>query len=197
MYVLTAVLVALGACACVGSAQAAEAKPAKGTKQPEFLMKTDQGDITLRLFADKAPISVENFRKYAKSGHYNGTIFHRVIPSFMIQGGGFTADMDQKPTLAQIKNEATNGLSNKRGTIAMARTGVVDSATAQFFINVVDNKMLDNRGTSPSEYGYAVFGEVINGMDVVDKIRRVPTGSKGGHQDVPVKPVVILEVTEL
>lgn len=166
------------------------------TKHPTFILKTDLGDITLRLDAEKAPKSVENFRRYVEKGQYDGTVFHRVIPGFMIQGGGFTADMTQKVTDAPIKNEASNGLKNKRGTIAMARTSVVDSATCQFFINTVDNPFLDYRGPTSSEYGYAVFGEVTKGLDVVDAIRKVPTGSKGGHQDVPLTPVKILAVVE-
>lgn len=169
----------------------------EAAKHPIFVMKTDLGEITLKLDAEKAPKSVENFRRYAEKGHYNGTIFHRVIPGFMIQGGGFTPDMTQKPTDTAIKNEAQNGLKNKRGSIAMARTGAVDSATAQFFINTVDNQSLNNRGSGSSEFGYAVFGEVTKGMDVVDAIRKVETGSKGGHQDVPLKPVKILEVVEV
>ena len=127
----------------------------------------------------------------ASSGFFTDTIFHRVIPGFMIQGGGFTADRKQKPTKAAIKNEAATGLSNKRGTLAMARTAVVDSATSQFFINLVDNTFLDNSGKTPEKFGYAVFGQVVEGMDVVDAIAKVKTGNKAGHSDVPVEPVVI------
>lgn len=163
------------------------------TKNPIVLMKTSKGDITIELFEDKAPISVKNFLDYANEGFYNGTIFHRVIDGFMVQGGGFSSDMAQKQTKAPIKNEATNGVKNGRGTLAMARTGVVDSATSQFFINVVDNPFLDYQ--SPSNYGYAVFGKVIKGMDVVDKIKDVKTGTKGPHRDVPVEPVEIISVT--
>ena len=155
-------------------------------------IKTNHGDISVELFDDKAPISCENFRQYVKDGHFDGTIFHRVIPNFMIQGGGMDESMTSKQTREPIKNEADNGVSNKRGTLAMARTMVVDSATAQFFINLRDNDFLDH-GTR--DFGYAVFGEVVDGMDVVDAIAAVPTGNRGGHQDVPVEPVQILEVT--
>ena len=152
------------------------------------------GTITLELDDAKAPITVKNFIDYAKSGHYNGTIFHRVIDGFMIQGGGFTPSMDQKSTNAPIKNEATNGLSNLRGTIAMARTTVVDSATSQFFINLIDNTFLDYKGPAPRLYGYAVFGKVTDGMDVVDRIAKVKTGFSGPHQNVPETPVLIKKI---
>ena len=152
------------------------------------------GTITLELDDAKAPITVKNFIDYAKSGHYNGTIFHRVIDGFMIQGGGFTPSMDQKSTNAPIKNEATNGLSNLRGTIAMARTSVVDSATSQFFINLIDNTFLDYKGPAPRLYGYAVFGKVTDGMDVVDRIAKVKTGFSGPHQNVPETPVLIKKI---
>ena len=155
-------------------------------------IKTNHGDIGVELFDEKAPISCENFRQYVTDGHYAGTIFHRVIPNFMIQGGGMDENMSSKETRAPIKNEADNGESNVRGTLAMARTGVVDSATSQFFINLKDNDFL-NHGTR--DFGYAVFGKVSSGMDVVDAIAGVPTGNSGGHQDVPVEPVHILEVT--
>ncbi len=155
-------------------------------------IKTSHGDIAVELFDDKAPISCENFLAYARDGHFDGTIFHRVIPNFMIQGGGLDEDMNSKPTRAPIKNEADNGEGNTRGTLAMARTGVVDSATSQFFINLRDNDFL-NHGSR--DFGYAVFGKVTSGMDVVDKIAAVPTGSRGGHQDVPVETVVITAVT--
>ncbi|HEY6007477.1 MAG TPA: peptidylprolyl isomerase [Geobacteraceae bacterium] len=163
-------------------------------KNPTVCMETSHGTITIELFKDKAPISVRNFLSYVKEGFYDGTIFHRVIKSFMIQGGGFDADMNQKKTKFAIKNEAANGLSNKRGTLAMARTAVVDSATAQFFINVVDNTFLDHRGKTPDLFGYAVFGQVTEGMDVVDAIKEVKTANRGGHGDVPVEPVVITSV---
>ncbi|HET8695412.1 MAG TPA: peptidylprolyl isomerase [Aquabacterium sp.] len=155
---------------------------------------TTQGDIVVQLDAAKAPKTVDNFLQYVKSGHYNGTIFHRVIDGFMIQGGGFTPDMQQKPTRPPIPLESRNGLSNLRGTIAMARTNVPDSATAQFFINVKDNGFLD-AARSPDGNGYAVFGKVVQGMDVVDKIRRVETTQRGPFGDVPVQPIIIKQVT--
>ena len=155
-------------------------------------IKTNHGDITVELFDDKAPISCENFRQYARDGHFDGAIFHRVIPNFMIQGGGMDASMTQKPTREPIKNEADNGESNVRGTLAMARTMVVDSATSQFFINLRDNDFLNN---GSRDFGYAVFGKVTDGMDVVDAIAAVPTGNHGGHQDVPNEAVEITEVT--
>jgi len=154
-------------------------------------IKTNHGDIGVELFEEKAPISCENFRQYVTDKHFDGTIFHRVIPNFMIQGGGMDKDMSSKPTRDPIKNEADNGESNVRGTLAMARTGVVDSATSQFFINLRDNDFLNN-GTR--DFGYAVFGRVASGMDVVDTIAAVATGNSGGHQDVPVEPVEITEV---
>ena len=155
-------------------------------------IKTNHGDISVELFDEKAPISCENFRQYARDGHFAGTVFHRVITNFMIQGGGMDESMTAKPTRSPIKNEADNGVSNTRGTLAMARTAVVDSATSQFFINLRDNDFLDH-GTR--DFGYAVFGQVTGGMDVVDAIAAVPTGSRGGHQDVPVEAVEIIEVT--
>ena len=153
-------------------------------------LSTSVGDIVVELDAAKAPKSVANFVQYVKAGHYTNTVFHRVIDSFMVQGGGMTADLAEKPTRAPIALEAGNGLSNLRGTLAMARTGVPDSATAQYFINVVDNPRLDSAGG-----GYAVFGKVVEGMDVVDKIRMVPVGNKGRYQNVPVTPVVIKQAT--
>ncbi len=158
---------------------------------PSVLLKTNHGDITLELDAVKAPKSVANFLAYVNSGHYDGTIFHRVIDNFMIQGGGMTAGMKQKSTLDQIENEANNGLKNERGTIAMARTSDPHSATAQFFINVNDNDFLNHTAPTPQGWGYAVFGKVTNGMDVVDKIKKVRTGNAGYHQDVPAEDVVI------
>jgi peptidyl-prolyl cis-trans isomerase B (cyclophilin B) len=158
---------------------------------PSVLLKTNHGDITLELDAAKAPKSVANFLAYVKSGHYDGTIFHRVIDNFMIQGGGMTAGMKQKSTLDQIENEANNGLKNDRGTIAMARTSDPHSATAQFFINVNDNDFLNHTAPTPQGWGYAGFGKVSNGMDVVDKIKKVKTGNAGYHQDVPTEDVVI------
>lgn len=162
---------------------------------PRVLMKTTFGDITLELDADKAPKTVENFLSYVNDGFYNGTIFHRVIDNFMIQGGGFDADMQQKPTGAPIENEADNRLSNERGTIAMARTMDPHSATAQFFINVKDNDFLNHTGKNMQGWGYAVFGRVVEGEAVVDKIRGVDTGSFAGHQDVPKDSVVIESIT--
>jgi len=155
-------------------------------------IKTNHGDIKVELFDEKAPITCENFRQYVADGFFNDTIFHRVIPNFMIQGGGMEADMSQKKTRAPIKNEADNSESNRRGTLAMARTMDVNSATAQFFINLRDNDFLDH-GTR--DFGYAVFGKVVDGMDIVDAIAAVPTGNTGGHQDVPVEAVTIVEVT--
>ena len=155
-------------------------------------IKTNHGDIGVELFEEKAPISCENFRQYVTDGHFNGTIFHRVIPNFMIQGGGMDTNLSPKPTRDPIKNEADNGETNARGTLAMARTGVVDSATSQFFINLSDNDFLNN-GTR--DFGYAVFGKVSSGMDVVDAIAAVKTGNHAGHQDVPVETVEIIEVT--
>ena len=154
-------------------------------------LTTSLGPITIELDDQKAPVSAANFLQYVDSGHYDGTIFHRVIDGFMIQGGGFTPDMTQKPTKAPIKNEAGNGLQNRRGTLAMARTSVVDSATAQFFINLTDNDFL-NHGSR--DFGYAVFGRVVDGMDVVDAIAKVPTGRKGAYEGVPSEPVVIQSV---
>ena len=155
-------------------------------------IKTNHGDIGIELFEEKAPISCENFRQYITDGHYAGTIFHRVIPNFMVQGGGMDANMSPKSTRAPIKNEADNGETNTRGTLAMARTGVVDSATSQFFINVKDNDFLNHGGR---DFGYAVFAKVSSGMDVVDAIAGVKTGNSGGQPDVPVETVEIIEVT--
>ena len=157
-------------------------------------IETTMGTISLELDEVKAPATVKNFVEYANSGHYDGTIFHRVIDGFMIQGGGFTKSMDQKPTREPIMNEAMNGLKNLRGTIAMARTMVVDSATSQFFINLVDNAFLDFTNPTPQGFGYAVFGKVTDGMDVVDAIAKVKTGFSGPHQNVPEEPVVIRKV---
>jgi peptidyl-prolyl cis-trans isomerase B (cyclophilin B) len=157
--------------------------------------KTSLGDFKVELNDEKAPKTVSNFLAYVKDGHYNGTIFHRVIDGFMIQGGGFEPGMKQKPTEAPIVNEANNGLKNVAGSIAMARTNDPHSATAQFFINVNDNDFLNHSSPTPQGWGYAVFGQVSEGMDVVEKIKKVRTGSKGFHQDVPVEDVVIESVT--
>ena len=159
-------------------------------------LATSMGNITLELQADKAPKTVANFVQYVKAGHYNGTVFHRVINGFMIQGGGFGPDMQEKPTKPPIPLEARNGLSNARGTVAMARTNVPDSATAQFFINVNDNAGLD-AANAPDGNGYAVFGKVVEGMDVVDRIKAVATGSKGMYQNVPTTAIVINKATIL
>ena len=160
-----------------------------------ILMTTTLGPMTLELDADNAPKTVENFLSYVSNGFYDGTIFHRVINNFMVQGGGFTVDMEQKATQAPIDNEANNGLKNARGTIAMARTQDPHSATAQFFINVQDNDFLNHTGENMQGWGYTVFGKVTDGEDVLDKIRCVQTGSQAGHQDVPVEPIIIESVT--
>ena len=182
--------------------------PAKGTKpvqappvqpsadtpapgNPVVLMSTSLGDIRIELFKTEAPVSVQNFLQYVNDGFYGGTVFHRVKQGFMIQGGGFTPSLQEKPTRPPILNEATNGLRNTRGTVAMARTRALRSATSQFYINVVDNRALDHTGESPTDFGYAVFGRVLSGMDVVDRIVAVPTTSKGPMDDVPVEAVVI------
>lgn len=156
---------------------------------------TTVGQMTLELDADNAPKTVENFLAYATSGFYDGTIFHRVINNFMIQGGGFTADMEQKPAQAPVDNEANNGLKNERGTIAMARTQDPHSATAQFFINVQDNDFLNHTGENLQGWGYTVFGKLTQGEEVLDKIRNVQTGSQGGHQDVPTDPIIIESIS--
>ncbi|MXR36336.1 peptidylprolyl isomerase [Craterilacuibacter sinensis] len=154
-------------------------------------LTTNFGDIVLELDSEKAPVTAANFEQYVKDGHYDGTIFHRVINGFMIQGGGFTADMEQKPTRDNIKNEANNGLKNQNYTIAMARTPAPHSASSQFFINVADNDFLNFQSETSNGWGYAVFGKVVEGKDVVDRIKGTKTGRKGGHQDVPVEAVVI------
>jgi cyclophilin family peptidyl-prolyl cis-trans isomerase len=159
-------------------------------------IKTSLGDIKIELFEKEAPETVKNFLSYVKEGFYKDTIFHRVIPGFMVQGGGFDTGFIQKPTHAPVKNEAANQLANKRGTLAMARTMVVDSATSQFFINLVDNDFLNFRAPTPQFYGYCVFGKVTEGMEVVDAIAQVKTGNRGMHQDVPVENVTILDVVE-
>ena len=167
----------------------------KGGK-PVVILETSLGVIKMELYPDKAPVSVKNFLTYAREGHYDGLIFHRVIREFMVQGGGFTKEMVERGSKRPpIRNEAANGLKNDRGTLAMARTSVVDSATAQFFVNVVNNDFLNHRAKTPQGYGYAVFGRVTEGMDVVDKIRAVPTGNSGMFQDVPLQPVTITKAT--
>jgi|TARA_B110000238_G_scaffold200328_1_gene250046 peptidyl-prolyl cis-trans isomerase B (cyclophilin B) len=164
---------------------------------PKVQFETSKGNIVIELDAENAPLSVENFITYVKSGHYDGTIFHRVIPSFMIQGGGFDIDMKQKSTNATIQNEANNGIKNVKGSISMARTSAPHSASSQFFINVTDNSMLDFTSESPQGWGYAVFGQVVEGLDIVLTIEEVATGNQGGHQDVPLEPVVINKATLL
>jgi len=163
--------------------------------QPILKMETNKGLIVIELNSEKAPISTENFLNYVRDGFYEQTIFHRVIPNFMIQGGGFTPEMAQKKTRTEIKNEADNGLKNLRGSLAMARTQVVDSASSQFFINLADNDFLNHQEKTPNGYGYAVFGQVTEGMDVVDEIAKVDTGNSGHHQDVPMEAVIIEKVS--
>jgi cyclophilin family peptidyl-prolyl cis-trans isomerase len=179
------------------SVACSEGKNPAGGNHPMVRISTSLGDITVELYEDKAPATVQNFLSYVNDKFYDGTIFHRVIPNFMIQGGGLDPNMKQKPSRQPIKNEAGNGLKNETGTIAMARTGVVDSATAQFFINVKDNDFLNHRDETPAGFGYTVFGKVVDGMDVVRKIERVQTTTVGPHENVPVEPVVITSVTVL
>lgn len=166
------------------------------TPSPTVLIKTNKGIIKVELYPDKAPVTVANFLEYVKNNHYTNTIFHRVIPGFMIQGGGFTEDFTQKPTRAPIKIESNNGLKNSRGTLAMARTSDPNSATAQFFINLTDNSFLDYKSSTSSGYGYTVFGKVIDGMNIVDEIAKVKTGSFVGHQDVPKETIKIESIVE-
>ena len=173
---------------------AAGVAAAQTNKVVNVTVRTSLGEIELALDAEKAPVTVSNFLGYVKSGHYDGTVFHRVIDGFMIQGGGFTKGLEQKPTRPPIRNEATNGLKNRKYTVAMARTGVVDSATCQFFINVNDNAFLDHRSPDPRGFGYAVFGAVTKGTNIVDKIAKVKTGNFGYFADVPLEPVVIEKV---
>jgi cyclophilin family peptidyl-prolyl cis-trans isomerase len=173
--------------------QAPDPTPAPGN--PVAVISTSAGDITVELFKDKAPVSVANFVQYVTDGFYAGTIFHRVKPGYVVQGGGYSPEMAEKSTRPPIQNEATNGLRNARGTLAMARGRALRSATSQFYINLVNNSDLDHRGYSPDDFGYAVFGRVLSGMDVVDRIAVMPTGMKDGHEDVPLTPVVITGVT--
>jgi peptidyl-prolyl cis-trans isomerase B (cyclophilin B) len=173
----------------LGAGEAAPANPAAAS--PHVVLETSHGEITLALDAERAPGTVANFLSYVESGFYDGTIFHRVIPGFMIQGGGFTEELDQKPTGDPIRNEADNGLRNRRGTIAMARTRDPHSATAQFFVNLVDNRSLDHTAPSPAGWGYTVFGSVVEGIEVVDAIAAVPTRRHGPHEALPQAPVVI------
>jgi peptidyl-prolyl cis-trans isomerase A (cyclophilin A) len=173
---------------------AAAPQPAPGN--PVVVIETSAGAITAELFKDRAPVSVENFLQYVREGHYTGTIWHRVVPGYVIQGGGYTPELVEKSTHPPIQNEATNGLSNLRGTLAMARTRQARSATSQFYINLANNPSLDHRGFSPDDFGYAVFGRVLAGMDVVDRIAAVRTASRDGMDTVPVTPVLITGVTE-
>lgn len=163
----------------------------KAAQNPIVVLETTAGDISIELFKETAPETVKNFLTYVKDGYYTDTIFHRVIPGFMIQGGGYKKDLSLKPTRGSIKNEATNGLSNKRGTIAMARTAVIDSATSQFFINVVNNNGLDHKNTTRQGYGYCVFGKIIEGLDICDNIVNTPTTRRSYHQNVPIRPIII------
>jgi len=173
---------------CVGGADAL-------SDRPQVVIETSKGSIELELYSDEAPKTVANFLNYARWGHYDGTVFHRVIPDFMIQGGGFTPEMKQKLTEMPIENEADNGLKNDRGTVAMARTQDPHSASAQFFINTKDNTSLNHKSKTPEGWGYTVFGKVIKGMDVVDAISKVETGARGSMENVPIEPVVITKVT--
>ncbi|TVS13211.1 MAG: peptidyl-prolyl cis-trans isomerase [Wenzhouxiangella sp.] len=185
----------LSLCLLLPILAAAETTENQTTENPTVILHTNHGAITLELFEDEAPQSVANFLQYARDGHYDGTLFHRVIPNFMIQGGGFDTDFEQKSTRDPIENEADNGLANERGTVAMARTNDPHSATSQFFINVTDNEFLNHRSKASGQtWGYAVFGRVVDGMDVVETIRQVDTGRRGGHQDVPVEDVIIERV---
>jgi peptidyl-prolyl cis-trans isomerase B (cyclophilin B) len=190
-------LVAAMAAAPFQAASAADSSIKKeiSMTQPQVKLQTNQGDIVLELNAEKAPVTTENFLKYVNNGFFDNLIFHRVIKNFMIQGGGFDADMKQKATEAPIKNEADNGLKNEKYTIAMARTNDPQSATAQFFINTKDNDFLNFTAPNAQGWGYAVFGKVVQGQDVVDKIEGVKTGNRGFHQDVPAEPVVIEKAT--
>lgn len=176
------------------NAIAGEKNMEQTTHNPIVMIETSEGTIKVELWADKAPITVKNFLTYVNEGYYNGTVFHRVIDGFMIQGGGLDENLKPKKTHEPIKNEAASDLKNVRGTIAMARTNVVDSATSQFFINVADNDFLDHQDNSTKGFGYAVFGKVVDGMDVVDRIEKTKTKTVGPHQDVPVKPIIIQDV---
>jgi cyclophilin family peptidyl-prolyl cis-trans isomerase len=173
----------------------AQPPAAQSPAGPVVILDTTAGAITIQLYADKAPDSVQNFLEYVRDGFYSGTIFHRVVPGYVVQGGGYTPELVEKSTRPPVRNEATNGLTNARGTVAMARTSAVRSATSQFFINLANNARLDHRGLAPDDYGYAVFGRVIAGMDVVDRIGAVPTTSRDGMDDVPVTPIVIKSAT--
>ena len=188
-------IVVLALAALQTSPVAQTSAPQSGAGNPIVVVDTTLGAITIELFKEQAPVSVENFLQYVKEGFYPGTIFHRVVPGYVIQGGGYTENLTEKRTRPPIQNEATNGLSNRRGTVAMARTRVLRSATSQFFVNVADNPRLDHVDYSPDGFGYAVFGRVIEGMDVVDRIAAMPTGSRGGMDDVPLTAIIIKDVT--
>lgn len=181
----------LALCGC----QSQHTKKENRMTNPTVTLKTTLGDIQIELFADKAPLTVSNFLTYVDEKYYNHTIFHRVIDGFMIQGGGMTEDMKEKSTHAPVRNEAENRVSNQTGTVAMARTSDIHSASAQFFINVSDNTFLDHRSPTPSGYGYCVFGKVTSGMDVVNKIKAAKTATRKGHENVPIQTIEILEVT--
>src|SRR3954468_13217270 len=175
------------------AAQSSSPQPAPGN--PVVVVETSAGSITIELFKDKAPVSVEDFLQYVGDGFYPGTIFHRVVPGYVIQGGGYTADLSEKPTRPPVQNEATNGLRNMRGTVAMARTRALRSGTSQFYINLTDNPRLDHSGYTPDDFGYAVFGRVVAGMDVADRIGTTATSTQGAMENVPVTPVVIKGMT--
>jgi cyclophilin family peptidyl-prolyl cis-trans isomerase len=196
MIAVTSLVFALALQTGAGQKPAPAPAPTPAPGNPVAVVATTAGDITIELFRNRAPVSVENFIQYAQEGFYVGTIFHRVIPGFMVQGGGFTASMEEKPTRPPIRNEATNGLNNVRGTVSMARTRALRSATSQFFINVADNRAkLDHRGYGIDDFGYAVFGRVLSGMEVADKIVAAKAHTIGGHDDVPVEPILIKSVT--
>jgi cyclophilin family peptidyl-prolyl cis-trans isomerase len=178
----------------LAAALAAPAAGLEGADNPVVVIETSLGSITIEVYPDRAPKSVENFLGYVKDGFYEGTIFHRVIRGFMIQGGGLTADLQRKPTRAPVENEAANGLKNQRGTVAMARTAEIHSGTSQFFINTANNTPLDHKGMGARDFGYCVFGKVTEGMEVVDLIEKVKTGEKSGHRDVPVETVFIKSI---
>lgn len=182
----------------VEATEAAATAPPEAPAGPALpaaaVIRTSLGEIEIELFGDRAPLTVGNFAEYARAGHYDGTIFHRVIPGFVVQGGGFTPDLREKPTRPPIRNEASNRLSNRRGTVAMARTPDPHSATAQFFINLADNLALDHRAPTPEGYGYCVFGRVVRGMETVDRMAAVPTGTFGPHEGVPLQPIRIESV---
>lgn len=187
------IALSMGSAAQAASSTPTEGKPMSST--PRVKLQTNHGDIIIELDAEKAPKSVENFLTYVNEGFYDGTVFHRVINNFMVQGGGFDSSMKQKQTNAPLENEANNGLKNDRYTLAMARTSDPHSATAQFFINIADNDFLNFTSPTPNGWGYAVFGKVVEGTDVVDKIKSVKTGTKGFHQDVPTEDVIIEKAT--